>query len=114
MGLISSRASNVDSTASPTLTDTVDHASVMMTGTAIATNVTPTTTIKRTHSPAKNLHSVKTPQQQQNHYVRQASVRSRAATPMPNHSELDEKFAKVLVSSEFNLRSLFVQTNQQL
>ena len=37
-------------------------------------------------------------QQQQNHHVRQASVRSRAAQPMPDHSELDKRFAKVLVS----------------
>lgn len=36
--------------------------------------------------------------QQQNHHVRQASVRSRAAIPMPEHSELDKRFAKVLVS----------------
>lgn len=35
--------------------------------------------------------------QQQNHHVRQASVRSRAAQPMPDHSELDKRFAKVLV-----------------
>lgn len=36
--------------------------------------------------------------QQQNHHVRQASVRSRAAQPIPDHSELDKRFAKVLVS----------------
>lgn len=36
--------------------------------------------------------------QQQNHHVRQASVRSRAAQPMPEHTELDKRFAKVLVS----------------
>lgn len=103
MGLISSRASTGgDSTgASATHTDTVDHASLMMVGTTIATNITPTTTIKRTQSPAKSLHNGKTPQQQQNHHVRQASVRNRAATPMPNHSELDEKFARVLVSALF-------------
>lgn len=38
--------------------------------------------------------------QQQNHHVRQASVRSRAAQPMPEHSELDKRFAKVLVSNK--------------
>lgn len=35
--------------------------------------------------------------QQQNHHVRQASVRSRASLPMPEHIELDKRFAKVLV-----------------
>lgn len=34
---------------------------------------------------------------QQNHHVRQASVRSRASQPMPNASELDMRFSKVLV-----------------
>lgn len=38
--------------------------------------------------------------QQQNHHKRQASVRSRAAQPMPEHSELDKRFAKVLVSNK--------------
>lgn len=39
--------------------------------------------------------------QQQNHHVRQASVRSRAAIPMPDHNELDKRFAKVLVSKKY-------------
>lgn len=50
-----------------------------------------------TASPVNNIsHSWKP--QQQNHHVRQASVRSRAALPMPDHNELDKRFAKVLVS----------------
>lgn len=62
-------------------------------------NVTPMTTIKKATSPTKNhQNSLKAIQQQQNHHVRQASVRSRAAQPMPDHSELDKRFAKVLVS----------------
>lgn len=97
MGLSLSRETAAQSSASPTHNDTGDLASVLA-GTAI-TNVTPTTTIKRTTSPSKSLqNSWKTPQQQQNHHVRQASVRSRAALPMPDHSELDKRFAKVLVS----------------
>lgn len=36
--------------------------------------------------------------QQQNHHVRQASVRSRATQPMPDSGELDKRFTKVLVS----------------
>lgn len=50
-------------------------------------------------SPISNInHSWK--HQQQNHHVRQASVRSRAAIPMPDHNELDKRFAKVLVSTK--------------
>lgn len=100
MGLISSRDTTAQSSsASPTHNNADDLASVLAGTTNIATNVTPTTTIKRTTSPSKSLHNWKTPQQQQNHHVRQASVRSRAATPMPDHSELDKRFAKVLVRS---------------
>lgn len=36
--------------------------------------------------------------QLKNHHVRQASVRSRAAHPMPDSGELDKRFNKVLVS----------------
>lgn len=38
--------------------------------------------------------------QQQKHHVRQPSIRSvrRTPTPMPDHNELDKRFAKVLVS----------------
>lgn len=35
---------------------------------------------------------------QQNHHLRQGSVRSRAAQPIPDQNELDKRFAKVLVS----------------
>lgn len=107
MGLTSSRETAAQSPASPTHNDTVNDLASVLAGTAI-TNVTPTTTIKRTTSPSKSLHnSWKTPQQQQNHHVRQASVRSRAALPMPDHSELDKRFAKVLVRNEYHL-SLFI------
>lgn len=61
--------------------------------------------------PAEEVISIMTPSpssgishwkhQQQNHHVRQASVRSRASQPMPEHSELDKRFAKVLVSFFF-------------
>lgn len=47
-----------------------------------------------TPSPSKGIWK----HQQQNHHVRQASVRSRAAQPMPDHNELDKRFARVLVS----------------
>lgn len=50
-----------------------------------------------TPSPSSGLGHWK--HQQQNHHVRQASVRNRAAQPMPEHSELDMRFAKVLVST---------------
>lgn len=122
MGLTSSRETAAQSPASPTHNDTGnDLASVLAGGTAI-TNVTPTTTIKRTTSPSKSLHNTwKTPQQQQNHHVRQASVRSRAALPMPDHSELDKRFAKVLVRKNKNIYrlSLFIiayefQTNNSI
>lgn len=95
MGLSSSHESGAQSPASPTHNDTGDLSSP-----EITTNVTPTASIKRNSSKAsKSLQNTwKTPQQQQNHHVRQASVRSRAAVPMPDHSELDKRFAKVLVS----------------
>lgn len=97
MGLSSSRETAAQSPASPTHNDTGNDLAAVLAGTAI-TNVTPTTTIKRT-SPSKSFHNNgKAGQQQQNHHVRQASVRSRAALPMPDHSELDKRFAKVLVS----------------
>lgn len=44
---------------------------------------------------------------QQNHHVRQASVRSRAVVPMPDNSELDKRFAKVLVSGD-----IFISTKK--
>lgn len=109
MGLTLSREAAAQSPASPTHNDTGDMASVLS-NTAI-TNVTPTTTIKRT-SPSKSLqNNWKTPQQQQNHHVRQASVRSRAALPIPDHSELDKRFAKVLVRFFF---FLFIDFNRSL
>lgn len=108
MGLTSSRETAAQSSASPTHNAAGDLASVLA-GTA-NTNVTPTTTIKRTTSPSKSLqNSWKTPQQQQNHHVRQASVRSRAALPMPDHSELDKRFAKVLVRNLFFF--IFIYSN---
>lgn len=39
--------------------------------------------------------------QPQNHFVRQASVRSRALQPMPESGELDKRFARVLVNLFF-------------
>lgn len=98
MGLSSSHESGSQSPTSPTHNEAVDLPSP-----EITTNVTPTASIKRNTSKAsKSLqNSWKTPQQQQNHHVRQASVRSRAAVPMPDHSELDKRFAKVLVSFFF-------------
>lgn len=38
--------------------------------------------------------------QPQNHFVRQASVRSRALQPMPESGELDKRFARVLASMD--------------
>lgn len=96
MGITSSHESAPQSPTSPTHNDSVDLAS-----TAI-TNVTPAATIKRSKSAKSLPNSWKTPQQLQNHHVRQASVRSRAALPMPDHSELDKRFAKVLVSPFHN------------
>lgn len=97
MGIITSREAGVQSPSSPTHSNTGDLTSVLG-GVAITTNVTPTTTIKRSTSASKSLqNNWKTPQQQQNHHVRQASVRNRAAQPMPDHNELDKRFAKVLV-----------------
>lgn len=111
MGLTSSRETAAQSPASPTHNDTGNDLASVLAGTAI-TNVTPTTTIKRTTSPSKSLHnSWKTPQQQQNHHVRQASVRSRAALPMPDHSELDKRFAKVLVRNEYKFIFVYNHTN---
>lgn len=40
--------------------------------------------------------------QPQNHFVRQASVRSRALQPMPESGELDKRFARVLVNFFLN------------
>lgn len=101
MGLISSRETTAQSSSTSPTHNNADDLATALAGTAISSNVTPTTTIKRTTSPSKSLHNWKTPQQLQNHHVRQASVRSRAATPMPDHSELDKRFAKVLVRSVF-------------
>lgn len=102
MGITSSHESGAQSPTSPTHNEAGDLAT-----TTITTNVTPSASIKRNSSKAsKSLqNSWKTPIQQQNHHVRQASVRSRAALPMPDHSELDKRFAKVLVS--FNALSFF-------
>lgn len=64
-------------------------------------------TSREVDTPVDELFSIMTPspssgvtqwKQQQNHHVRQASVRSRASLPMPEHNELDKRFAKVLVS----------------
>lgn len=79
--------------ASPTHNDTDDLAN-----TAI-TNVTPTASIKRSLSKgSKSLqNSWKTPQRLQNHHERQNSIRHRASQPIPNHGELEKRFAKVLV-----------------
>lgn len=102
MGSISSRTSNEDSTTgSPTHTDTVDHATMMLAGTPITTNITPTTTINRSQSPAKTLQNGKAPLQKQNHFARESSIRKRGA--MPNHAEIEAMFAKVLVSSVHGL-----------
>lgn len=76
MGIISSReSSNPTPAASP-----------QPSSDELVTAITP--------SPSKGIWKP----QQQNHHVRQASVRSRAAQPMPDHNELDKRFAKVLVS----------------
>lgn len=112
MGLISSRETSAQNQASPTHIDnnTDDGASVL-TSTAI-TNVKPTTTIKRTTSPSKSLlNNGRTPQQQQNHHVRTASIRSRAAIPMPDPSELDKLFAKVLVRDFNHTQKLSIKLN---
>lgn len=63
----------------------------------VITNVTPSATIKRNsmRSSKSYSNSLKAPHHLQNHHKRQDSVRSRAA--MPDHSELDKRFAKVLV-----------------
>lgn len=102
MGISSSHESGTQSPTSPTHNEAGDLASPAI------TNVTPTASIKRNSSKAsKSLQSSwKTPpQQQQNHHVRQASVRSRAALPMPDHGELDKRFAKVLVR-DFTLHTI--------
>lgn len=109
MGLTSSRETAAQSATSPTHNDSGDMAS-MLAGTAV-TNVTPTTTIKRT-SPSKSAQN-NWKQQQQNHHVRQASVRSRAALPMPDHSELDKRFAKVLVRFFLHLFLWLNRTSQR-
>lgn len=90
----SSHETAAQTAASPTHNDTGGD----LASTAI-TNVTPSATIKRNSTRAsKSLQSsFKTPHHMQNHHVRQASVRNRAAIPMPDHSELDKRFAKVLV-----------------
>lgn len=85
MGIISSRESS----------NTTPAASAQPSNDEIVSSITP--------SPSKGIQ-LSWKQQQQNHHVRQASVRSRAAQPMPDHSELDKRFAKVLVS--FRILSL--------
>lgn len=70
-------------------------------------SVLSTTTTTTATSPTKG--GIHWKPQQQNHHVRQASVRSRAAQPMPDHNELDTRFAKVLVSFiSISFLSLFV------
>lgn len=93
MGLTSSR----EATATQSPTHIADSDLVLTSNNVGTANLAPVTTIKTATSPSKQ-YSWKTNQQQQNHHVRQASVRSRAAQPMPDHSELDKRFAKVLVS----------------
>lgn len=96
MGLISSRETTAQNPTSPTHNDDTDDVS------SAITNVKPTTTIKRTTSPSKSLlNNGRTPQQQQNHHVRTASIRSRATLPIPDPNELDKPFAKVLVSKSY-------------
>lgn len=78
MGLISSREpANTSNSASPNHQND-DHSSIF-----------------GSTSPSK---TYVWKQQQENQHRRQASVRSRAAMPMPDHNELDERFQKILVS----------------
>lgn len=100
MGLISSRETDAQNPATPTHNDNNADAQASALASAPITSVKPATTIKRNASPSKSLHSNgRTPQQIQNHHVRTASIRSRAALAMPDTNELDTQFARILVRS---------------
>lgn len=100
-------------------TYTHTHTNIMGLMTSKETNEETTTVNGGSTTPLEEVMSLLTPSpssglghwkhQQQNHHVRQASVRNRAAQPMPEHSELDMRFAKVLVSIYF-----FKQINLKL
>lgn len=95
MGMASSRESGAQSPSTPTHHNAGELTSVLG-GVAITTNVTPpATTIRRSGSTSKMVQqSWKT---QENQHLRANSLRIRTARPMPDHNELNERFAKVLV-----------------
>lgn len=99
MGLSSSRDTNDQLPSSPTHGNANDVTSVLGGLPVVTTNVTPTTTIKRSLSTSHK--NGKATQQLENHHVRLNSIRYRESKKMPDHDEINKKFNDFLVRIPF-------------